>query len=101
MKVNKILDRKIERNFIFVTGTVSIPINYFIKKIEKGIEAEDNKNYTLKPDQISLKLSTGEQINNIVIINENELMINISGPKKIRALIFSVKENRILTIINK
>ena len=45
MKVNKILDRKIERNFIFVTGTVSIPINYFIKKIEKGIEAEDNKNY--------------------------------------------------------
>ena len=63
--------------------------------------SEDNKNYTLKPDQISLKLSTGEQINDIVIINENELMINISGSKKIRALIFGVKENRILTIINK
>ena len=45
MKVNKILDRKIERNFIFITGNLSIPVNYFIKKIEKGIEEKDNKNY--------------------------------------------------------
>ena len=63
--------------------------------------SEENRNYTFAPDQISLKLSSGEKIENIIIINENELMINISGSKTISALIFSIKENRILTTINK
>jgi hypothetical protein len=45
MKVNKILDRKIERSVIFITGNLSVPVNYFIKKIEKGIEEKNNKNY--------------------------------------------------------
>ena len=63
--------------------------------------SEENRNYTFEPDQISLKLSSGEKIENIIIINENELMISISGSKTISALIFSIKENRILTTINK
>ena len=45
MKINKLVKSKIEREFFFLQGNLSIDNKYFIKKIEEGIKKEGNENY--------------------------------------------------------
>ena len=45
MKVNKLIKSKIERDYFFVKGKLSIDCKYFITEIEKGIKREDNKSF--------------------------------------------------------
>tara|TARA_Y100001937_G_C7024754_1_gene287178 strand:- start:56 stop:574 length:519 start_codon:yes stop_codon:yes gene_type:complete len=45
MEVNKILNTKIERDCVFVTGKLNIPTDYFIQEIEKGITKDNNESF--------------------------------------------------------
>ena len=45
MKVNKLIKSKIERDYFFVKGKLSIDCKYFITEIEKGIKREDNQSF--------------------------------------------------------
>ena len=41
----KLIEAKIKRNYLFVTGTVDIDCKYFINKIEEGINQSNHKNF--------------------------------------------------------
>lgn len=45
MKIKKLIEAKIKRNYLFVTGTVDIDCKYFINKIEEGITQSNHKNF--------------------------------------------------------
>tara|TARA_R100001082_G_scaffold47726_1_gene25527 strand:- start:1202 stop:1726 length:525 start_codon:yes stop_codon:yes gene_type:complete len=45
MKIKKVIKSKMEREYFFIKGKLDIDCKYFIKKIEEGIQAENNKNY--------------------------------------------------------
>ena len=45
MKVNKVFNTKVERDCVFVTGKLNLPIDYFIQEIEKGIVADNNESF--------------------------------------------------------
>ena len=45
MKINKVTKAKERRDYFFAEGVLDINSDYFIKKIEKGINQEDNANY--------------------------------------------------------
>ena len=45
MRLIKEINRKVEREYIFVTGQLDIDVSYYIEKIKKGVEEKDNMNY--------------------------------------------------------
>ena len=45
MKVEQLIKSTMERPCVFVTGKMDVPVDYFIKKIEEGIAAENAENY--------------------------------------------------------
>ena len=42
MKVKEDITKKIERDYIFITGHLNLDSNYFINKIEEGIKNSKN-----------------------------------------------------------
>jgi len=71
MKINKLFNTKIERDCVFVTGKLNLPINYFIKKIEKGIAADNNENF---------KTNLVSQMTNYQYFNDDKEMSKILLP---------------------
>ena len=45
MIVNKDINRKIQKEFFFIKGTIDIDSEYFIQKIKEGYSLEDNLNF--------------------------------------------------------
>ena len=45
MIIQKHIEKKVEVPYIFVEGKLDIDSDYFIKKIDQGIEAKDNKSF--------------------------------------------------------
>ena len=45
MKVNKFVRSKIERDYFFVKGKLKIDVDYFIQRIEEGIQHKDNQSF--------------------------------------------------------
>lgn len=45
MKISKHVQSKIEKDYFFVKGNVSLDTEYFINQIEKGIKEENNQNF--------------------------------------------------------
>ena len=45
MKVNKFIRSKIERDYFFVKGKLKVDVDYFIQRIEEGIQQKDNQNF--------------------------------------------------------
>ena len=64
MKINKIIKSKIEREFFFLRGNLSIDNKYFIKKIEEGIKKEGNENYAtyVKSPMTNYKYFIGDKM---------------------------------------
>ena len=46
MKVEQLIKSTVQRQCVFVTGKIDVPVDYFIKEIEKGIKADDAENYS-------------------------------------------------------
>ncbi len=61
----------------------------------------DSKDITLDPKKITLNLNDKEEIIDIEIIDENRLLITINSSDNLKGVIYNIKQNKILKIIEK
>ena len=61
----------------------------------------DSEDITLDPKKITLNLSDKEEIIDIEIIDENRLLITINNSDNLKGVIYHIKQNKILKIIEK
>ncbi len=59
------------------------------------------KDVTLDPEKITLNLNDKEEIINIEIIDENRLLITINNSDNLKGVIYHIKQNKILKIIER
>ena len=59
------------------------------------------KDVTLDLEKITLNLNDKEEIINIEVIDENRLLIIVHGSDSIKGMIYNIKQNKILKIIQK
>ena len=61
----------------------------------------DSEDITLDPKKITLNLNDKEEIIDIEVIDENRLLITINSSDNLRGVIYHIKQNKILKIIEK
>jgi len=61
----------------------------------------DSEDITLDPKKITLNLNANEEIIDIEIIDENRLLITINSSDNLKGVIYHIKQNKILKIIEK
>ena len=61
----------------------------------------DSKDITLDLKKITLNLNDKEEIIDIEIIDENRLLITINNSDSLKGVIYNIKQNKILKIIEK
>ena len=61
----------------------------------------NSRDVTLDPEKITLNLNDKEEIIDIEIIDENRLLITINSSDNLKGVIYSIKQNKILKIIEK
>ena len=61
----------------------------------------DSEDITLDPKKITLNLNDKEEIVNIEIIDKNRLLITINSSDNLKGVIYNIKQNKILKIIEK
>ena len=61
----------------------------------------DSKDVTLEPEKITLNLNDKEAIADIEVIDENRLLITINNSDNLKGVIYHIKQNKILKIIEK
>ena len=61
----------------------------------------DSKDITLDPKKITLNLNDKEEIIDIEVIDENRLLITINSSDNLKGVIYNIKQNKILKIIEK
>ena len=61
----------------------------------------NSKDVTLDPEKITLNLNDKEAIADIEVIDENRLLITINKSDHLKRVIYHIKENKILEIIEK
>ena len=61
----------------------------------------NSKDITLDLKKISLNLTNKEEIVDIEVIDENRLLITINSSDNLRGVIYHIKQNKILKIIEK
>ena len=60
-----------------------------------------SEDITLDPKKITLNLNDKEKIIDIEIIDENRLLITINRSDSLKGVIYNIKQNKILKIIEK
>ena len=61
----------------------------------------DSEDITLDPKKITLNLNDKEKIIDIEIIDENRLLITINSSNSLKGVIYHIKQNKILKIIER
>ena len=61
----------------------------------------NSKDITLDLKNISLNLTNREEIVDIEVIDENRLLITINSSDNLKGVIYNIKQNKILKIIEK
>ena len=61
----------------------------------------NSKDVTSDPEKITLNLNDKEEIIDIEIIDENRLLITINNSDSLKGVIYNIKQNKILKIIEK
>ena len=61
----------------------------------------NSKDVTLDPEKITLNLNDKEEIIDIEVIDENRLLITINDSDNLKGVIYNIKQNEILKIIEK
>ena len=61
----------------------------------------NSKDVTLDPEKITLNLNDKEEIIDIEVIDENRLLITINNSDNLKGVIYHIKQNKILKIIER
>ena len=61
----------------------------------------DSKDITLDPKKITLNLNDKEKIIDIEVIDENRLLITINNSDNLKGVIYHIKQNKILKVIER
>ena len=61
----------------------------------------DSKDITLDPKKITLNLNDKEEIIDIEIIDENRLLITINNSDNLKGIIYHIRQNKILKVIER
>ena len=61
----------------------------------------DSKDITLDPKKITLNLNDKEEIIDIEIIDENRLLIIINNSDNLKGVIYHIRQNKILKVIER
>ena len=61
----------------------------------------NSKDVTLDPEKITLNLNDKEEIIDIEVIDENRLLIIINNSDNLKGVIYHIKQNKILKVIER
>ncbi len=61
----------------------------------------NSEDVTLDPEKITLNLNDKEEIIDIEVIDANRLLITINNSDNLKGVIYHIKQNKILKIIEK
>ena len=61
----------------------------------------NSKDVTLDPEKITLNLNDKEEIIDIQIIDENRLLITINNSDNLKGVIYHIRQNKILKVIER
>ena len=61
----------------------------------------DSEDITLDQKKITLNLNDKEEIINIEIIDENRLLITINSSNNLKGVIYHIRQNKILKVIER
>ena len=61
----------------------------------------NSKDVTLDPEKITLNLNDKEKIIDIEVIDENRLLIIINNSDNLKGVIYHIKQNKILKVIER
>ena len=61
----------------------------------------NSKDVTLDPEKITLNLNDKEEIINIEVIDENRLLITINNSDNLKGVIYHIRQNKILKVIER
>ena len=61
----------------------------------------DSKDITLDPKKITLNLNDKEEIIDIEVIDENRLLITINNSDNLKGVIYHIRQNKILKVIER
>ncbi len=61
----------------------------------------NSKDVTLDPEKITLNLNDKEEIIDIEVIDKNRLLITINNSDNLKGVIYHIKQNKILKVIER
>ena len=61
----------------------------------------NSKDVTLDPETITLNLNDKEEIIDIEVIDENRLLITINNSDNLKGVIYHIRQNKILKVIER
>ena len=61
----------------------------------------NSKGVTLDPEKITLNLNDKEEIIDIEVIDENRLLITINNSDNLKGIIYHIRQNKILKVIER
>ncbi len=61
----------------------------------------NSKDVTLDPEKITLNLNDKEEIIDIEVIDENRLLITIKNSDNLKGVIYHIRQNKIIKIIER
>ena len=61
----------------------------------------NSKDVTLDPEKITLNLNDKEEIIDIEVIDENRLLITINNSGNLKGVIYHIRQNKILKVIER
>ena len=61
----------------------------------------NSKEVTLDPEKITLNLNDKEEIIDIEVIDENRLLITINNSDNLKGVIYHIRQNKILKVIER
>ena len=61
----------------------------------------NSKDVTLDPEKITLNLNDKEEIIDIEVIDENRLLITINNSDNLKGVIYHIRQNKILKMIER
>ena len=92
------MSKKILQSVVILLGILII---FSFIALIYGMYSKISEDITLDPKKITLNLNDKEKIIDIEIIDENRLLITINSSDNLKGVIYNIKQNKIIKIIEK